>query len=260
METRIDRIALAQIGRTMLETFCAAANIKLFMQQEACPDALQRLRPLVDSVLQPDSRGTLMAQLRPGTCAEATLTGDEAGEACEYKDLDERYYTALVDQQSAINVDIPDWTPGTRAMLLNRRTFRSLQYSKHRDGKAGGIIFFRPHESSVLVPGVIRQILAVASSQYSQSNRLAHVLLIVQRFQPRPDSTPDPFLGFPDFGAQVWSRKTCEEYEVVPAVRKFHHAIVQAWDDYTYVVKSTATVSTASLRLLPVTYRQTQAC
>lgn len=228
----------------MLETFCAAANIKMFMQQEACPDALKKLRPLVDSVLKQDTRGTLMAQFLPEICVEAVLTGDEAGDASQYRDLNERYYAALVDQQSAINVDIPDWTPGTRAMLKNRHIFRGLPYSNHRDGKAGGVIFFQPHGSKILVPGVIRQMFAVASSEYSRSNRLSHMLLAVQRFKPCPDSTPDPFFNYPDFGASIWSCETSQEYEIIPAVREFHHAIVQAWDENTYVLKSTATVST----------------
>ena len=47
----------------MLETFCAAANIKALMRQETIPDALQKLRPLVDSFFGEDIKGVYMTDL-----------------------------------------------------------------------------------------------------------------------------------------------------------------------------------------------------
>ncbi|KAH9912870.1 uncharacterized protein B0H18DRAFT_960738 [Fomitopsis serialis] len=218
---------IGQMDRTMLDTFCAAANIKSFVQQEACPDALQRLRPLMESLLKADTR--------------ATVAGDEISNYLKFKELDKHYYEAMVSQQTAIKVDLPDWTPGRRAIMHNRYTFSGLTYSKYVEGKAGGIIFFQPRTGDAFIPGVIREIFAVAALDNSRPHLVGHMLLAVQRFQPRPPSVVDPFLAYPDFGASIWSRTTSRTMEIIPVVRELHHAIVQPWDDGTYVLKSTAT-------------------
>lgn len=55
----------------MLVTFCASANIKAFMQQQGCPDALRQLLPLVEALLKEDIRGMLMSELLPQDVGEA---------------------------------------------------------------------------------------------------------------------------------------------------------------------------------------------
>lgn len=237
--------------RTMLETFCAAANIKTFVEQEACPIALRQLRPIVEPLLKSDIRGTLMSQVLSGHNAATTDTHEYDHK--KYRPLDLRYYDALRTQQTVIKIDLPDWTAGLRGVLYEHCVFRGLSYSKFLPDKAGGIIFFRPNDNEELVPGVIRDILGVAAKGDSPSGIVEHKLLVVQRLLPCPPSTFDPFHEYPDFGARIWSRHPSPIIEIVPAVREFHHAIVQSWNDEAYVMKSTATVSYRCAHSEPLT-------
>ena len=232
----------------MLVTFCAAANIKAFMRQRGCPEALKQLLPLVEALFKEDTRGTLMNELLPRDVGETKTIEQTAGAHLKYEELEERYYDAMVNQQAMIKSDLPHWTPGRRAATHDSCTVRGLAYSKYLEGKAGGMIFFRPHGSDVLVPGVIRKIFTVATVD-SQSRLVECVLLAVHRFQPCPDSVIDPFQSYPAFGAGIWSQKTDLMIEIIPGVREFHHAIAQRWDDATHVLKSTATVSLRNLYL-----------
>ena len=227
----------------MLVTFCAAANIKAFMQQKGCPDALKQLLPLVKTLLREDIRGTLMSELLPQNIGEAEAIEENDNTHLRYKELEAHFYDAMVSQQTAIKVDLPHWTPGKRAIPHDSYTFRGLSYSRHLEGRAGGMIFFRPHGSDVFVPGVIRKIFTVAAMDDSQSRLVNCALLAVHRLQPCPEHVADPFRSFPAFGAKVWSRATSTTIEIIPGVRDFHHAIAQRWDESTYVLKSTATVS-----------------
>lgn len=227
----------------MLETFCAAANIKALMRQETIPDALQKLRPLVDSFFGEDIKGVYMTDLLTNSGVNAEHADDRTRDSSNFEKLDERVYEALVSQERWIKTNLPMWSPSRRAIKYDHRTFRGLTFSPYRHEKAAGLIFFQPHESDILVPGIIREILGVPSSDYSPSNPTVHFLLAVQRFQPRPHLVADPFLDFSDFGACIRSAKTSLNLEIIPAVREFYHAIAQAWDDDTYILKSTAKVS-----------------
>ena len=92
------------MGCTMLQTFCAAANIKSFVQMEACPDALRQLQPLLDPFFKADTRGTLMSQLLPSTSVDdraPTKETDRSG----HKLLDKCYQEAMISQEAAIKVD-----------------------------------------------------------------------------------------------------------------------------------------------------------
>ena len=243
---------LGEIERTMLVTFCAAANIKAFMQQQGCPDALKQLLPLVEALLKEDTRGTLMSELLPLEVDEAKAIEDKSDTHLEYRELERKYYDAMVSQQTAIKADLPYWTPGKRAATHDSYTFRGLSYSRHLEGRAGGMIFFRPHGSDTFVPGVIRKIFTVAAMNDSHPRLVNCALLAVHRFQPCPDSMFDPFRSFPAFGAGIWSRATSPTIEIVPGAREFHHAIAQRWNETTHVLKSTATVSQRACHLAEI--------
>ena len=204
---------------------------------------MKQLLPLVEALLKEDIRGTLMSELLPQDVGEAMTRENRGNTHLKYRALEGKYYDAMVSQQMAIKADLPYWTPGRRAATHASYIFRGLTYSRYLEGRAGGMIFFRPHGSEICVPGVIRQIFTVATVDDSQTRLVNCALLAVHCFLPCPDSVADPFRSFPEFGASIWSQATSPTIEIIPGVREFHHAIAQRWDETTYVLKSAATVS-----------------
>ena len=178
----------------------------------------------------------LTSELLPQNIGKAEAIEENDTMHLKYKELGAHYYDAMVNQQMAIKGDLPHWTPGKRAIPHNSYTFRRLSYSRHLEGRVGGMIFFQPHRSDVFIPGVIHKI-------YSQLCLVNCTLLAVHCFQPCPEHVADPFRSFPTFGAKIWSRAMSTTIEIIPGIHNFHHAIVQCWDESTYVLKSTATVS-----------------
>ncbi|KZT01428.1 uncharacterized protein LAESUDRAFT_636372, partial [Laetiporus sulphureus 93-53] len=55
---------LGQLEKTMLETFCAAANMKAFMKRTHFPDVLQQCASIIETCYQDDDRGTLRTDMR----------------------------------------------------------------------------------------------------------------------------------------------------------------------------------------------------
>ncbi|KAL6307883.1 hypothetical protein BKA93DRAFT_715574, partial [Sparassis latifolia] len=53
-----------QFEKTMLESFCAAANVKAFLKWDDCPKFLKDCAPIVQSCFGGDQRGTLMMDIR----------------------------------------------------------------------------------------------------------------------------------------------------------------------------------------------------
>ncbi|KAH7904268.1 hypothetical protein BJ138DRAFT_972992, partial [Hygrophoropsis aurantiaca] len=55
---------LGQLETTMLESFCAAANVKGFLQQEGCPSILKNSAEILEKCWSQYNSGTLMSDIR----------------------------------------------------------------------------------------------------------------------------------------------------------------------------------------------------
>jgi hypothetical protein len=229
---------------TMMESFCAASNLRSFVQGTRCPDAVAKCEPILNSMYGQDTRGTLMNDIRTlysdinDMPANDDISASNFNEA-KLKPLDEETYRALVT--FAANDKNEGWTAHKEALLHVQHTIRGQQYQRSTASKKNSVIFFQPKAEEGLVPGVIRQIFSIPRT--IPNGAVTHcVLFAVQRFHHLDDRIHNPFRKFENFGAGLW-RDTTSQIEIITPSQKICHAIRRKWDDKTLVMKPLNRVS-----------------
>ena len=231
----------------MLESFCAAANIKAFLKRDDCPRVLQNCAPIVEACYGGDQRGTLMTDIR--TLGNAML--DSAG--IEHKDIDWKkvvqidnsLFVTLVAAEDGrtVQIQVQDWRRTRCALQHDRCTIRGTIYSASTSNERNSIVFFQEAAGSPFVPGIICRIFALVARQENED--VQQTFLAIRRYLPSPISTDNPFRQYPDFGASIWS-KTCDEnIAIITVSHRICHAARLEWNSSCYVFKALEKVSDA---------------
>jgi hypothetical protein len=229
---------------TIVESFCAASNLRTCVQSGRCPDALAKCEPILNSMYGQDTRGTLMNDIWTLHSDINEVPANDDVSACKYneaklKPLDEETYRALVT--FAANNRNEGWAATKEALLHVQHTIRGQKYQCSTVGKKNCVIFFQPKAEQRLVPGVIRQIFSIPRTTPNGTVTNC-VLFAVQRFQWLDDHIHNPFKTFENFGAELW-RDTTSQMEIITPSQKICHTIHHKWDDKILVMKPLNRVS-----------------
>jgi hypothetical protein len=143
-------ITIGQLEETMLNTFCAAAELKVSLERPGCPQILQTCVPILRSCFPDLKEGTLMHDIQ-------TL-GTEMGSKPVNKqpvalpDEIRKVYARLTSSRESTFHEYP------------RYTIRGNDFAMKHATKHNSTIFYQPPDSTTLVPGVIRQIFSPVSN------------------------------------------------------------------------------------------------
>lgn len=207
----------------MLETFCANATLRTFLQRPGVPNILQRFEPILESSFGLDQRGTLMSDIR-----ELQLEADRTDTSSESRtQLDKDVRSAL--RKYLLDNGYTGPVP-YEAKTHPRHRINGLMYAVNTANKRDSFVYYSDARTSGLVPAVIRQIFTVSSTDQSNGTFLA-----VQKFLPK--TIPDPFDRYPEFGARLWSIDLDPSIFVICATQKICHGIQRKWGENHVVMR-----------------------
>lgn len=227
----------------MLETFCAAANMKAFLRRPDCPAILQKSLPVLEEYLSDGQGGTLSTDIR-------TLVHDDLEEAeltAEYRNIDmskgrpvaASVKSALLAIKPHLEANFEGWTMPTNVFPCERYTIRGMDFAIERVSRKMSAVCYQPFGSDLTVPGVIREIFAVhrpkGGGVYAKV-----ILLAIQRRRRlgRTEYLDDPLARYPAFGATLWSEEFLDGLDVITTSQQIHHSISRPWADGAVVIKS----------------------
>jgi hypothetical protein len=212
----------------MMETYCAASNLRGFLRQPECPDALKTCGPILERCFYNDSRGTLRSETR-----SASETGVLP---VEIPSKMKKAVEISPEIRLALDTHLrPEGRRGGSHIVMHPRCkIQGLQYSTRHATRRDSIIYFRPSKGAECVPGVIREIFTLPDSH-------DEVFLAVHRYLPWSGGL-DPFVKWPDFGANLWSKDEREVVEVIKSSQDISHANQREWGPDTYVMKNMSRV------------------
>ena len=233
-----------QMERTMLETFCAASNIKAFVRRPSCPPVLKTLAPLLETCWSGEKRGTLMEDIRSLKLEDISVI--KARDDINWKriqPIEDDVRQALASISTQLRKRIPDWITPTRAFPHSHHTTRGATYSTAHASKRDSTVFFKDMQSDTFVPGIIRGIFSVEWPTKEEDQFEELFFMIIHKFLPLGGNLVDPFREYPDFGANLWLKELNGRPTVIPSWRPLCHAIFRPWDEDTVVMKPLDRVS-----------------
>jgi hypothetical protein len=234
-----------QLERTMLETFCAASNIKAFLQRPSCPPVIKTLAPFLKACWGDESRGTLMEDIRSLKLNDIS-PNIKAREDIMWKKLqpiEDDVRDAFASISAQLQERIPEWTTPSRVFHHNRHRIRGFAYSTALVSKCDSTVFFKDLRSNTFVPGVIRDILSVQWPASQEDEFEEFFFIVIHEFLPSGSNLVDPFREYPDFGANLWLKELNSRPTVIPEWRPLCHAIFRPWDEGTVIMKPLDRVS-----------------
>lgn len=233
-----------QFERTLLEAFCAAANIKAFLKRDDCPKVLKDCESIVEACYGGNQRGTLMTDIRTLGHAMLDVTPETSLDPVDLKKataLEDELYDILQAKQASLLDDVPGWTLSSHAIQHDRYIIRGAQYSTSNTTERNSVVFFDRLPRGPFVPGIIRRIFTTTG--YRNGIERQFLFLAIQRYALLDNPGEDPFVAYPDFGANLWSKVLVEGLDVVPASNRICHAIRMEWNTSSYALKPLAMVS-----------------
>ncbi|KAH7904023.1 hypothetical protein BJ138DRAFT_1019721 [Hygrophoropsis aurantiaca] len=219
---------IGQLETTMLESFCAASNVKAFIQQPECPSILKESSSLLEECWGQYNKGTLMTDIR-------TLAGEQIPDKKlkrseiawnKQEQLSEELRSTLLAMHKELVYELPNWTCPDAAFFHPRHTICQLRYANQQTSKRDSTMFFKPLRSNFLVPGVIQEIFSVPI-KHTKDDYTEIYFLAIQKFKAC-SSEDDPFEKYPDFGASIWSEELAD-LDIIPSSQTICHAIWQPW-------------------------------
>jgi hypothetical protein len=215
----------------MLNSFCAAANIKGYLQRSDCPPLLKRSIPIIEQCLDHGRRVILAKNAR-------TLLDNDEVKKLRHSDIDWSKQRPLDDSLfKAMKAYIGGESPPRDVFFHSRHDIRGRTYTTQRVSERNSNIFFQPERSEKLIPGIIQEIFAIpiacAQDQYTYDFYFAVQRLLPLEIPP----LSDPFSQFPDFGAVLWSDKLENDLEIVSQTQLIQHSISRPWDRGVLVLK-----------------------
>ena len=143
---------------------------------------------------------------------------------------------------------IPDYLTPQPSLLIGGRRFATHLSKNPGDSE----VFFYSSLKGKLIPGKVRKIFSIMAPPES-APRARVFFLALQAYESTSAlySIPDPFRGYPSFGAGVWLDILSPEIELVePGSVCLCHAAKQPWSAGSCVLKSLGGVSRAIFHIL----------
>jgi hypothetical protein len=221
----------------MLETYCAASNLRVGLELPGCPSILKRCLGIIQKRLGQELRGTLMSDIF--TLGAKTDTTLPAGG--QRVDLDPDIRVALAERLTS------EGSPSLKTSEAHSyATYKinGLRYAERNIAEGNSIIFFRPTGAQDLVPAVIRRIFAFPSEDAS----IPQVFLAIHRYLPIEESFDDPFKLDSDLGMSLWQSQTDRRVEVIQCSQDICHGNQRPWEKGIVVMRPTHRVSPGVLQ------------
>lgn len=226
----------------MLETFCAASNIKALLQRSCCPSALVDCAPLIEDLFEGLRNSKSAAEI---DALSSNISGDTGKTRFtsqsiswdKFVPLDEAVFRAVQKSAPLLKVTLLHFTPTREAVPLNRCIIRGSPYATLQASEADSLIFYQ--RSGIFTPGVIRGIYRFyCRTDPTMDSFEEYTLLAIHALSPVDVAIEDPFLEFPDFGAGLWSNSLSPEPDILPSTSKICHAIWRPWSQEIRIVKN----------------------
>ena len=214
-----------------MNTFCAASELKVFLQRPGCPEALRACAPILADCFPDMEKGTLNHDIQ--TLGKENYVQHQKGKTVQ---LEEDVRDALVttlQSQPALAQGV--WEH-------NRLEFRGRKIASAHATYRNSIVFFQPCGAAELVPGVVRTIIEVGPIESPL------FFLAIHRYLP---SSSDIFLKYFDFGATIRSKETHEKVEIIPISNRIYAANQRPWENDQIVVRPLIEVSYIILKSRP---------
>ncbi|KIJ09588.1 hypothetical protein PAXINDRAFT_17320 [Paxillus involutus ATCC 200175] len=178
----------------MLETFCAAANIKALMQRCNVP-ILKEAEEILKHCCTPYGGQDFVTDMNifAGAESDAQQWSIEGG----------THTTSIPDELRCAWATGGNTEPLQKITMYKRYSVGGIQYVTPRHSNRDCFVFFTPNRQAQRVP----------------------------------EKVVDPFLGYEDFGAQLWSNEYGEHLEIVTSRDLLCHAISMTWEDDILVMK-----------------------
>jgi hypothetical protein len=245
----------------MLESFCAAANIKAFLQRPDCPSILQKCIPFLEMGQDKDIQGTLMTDISTlslGTVASSKKLEHGDIDWKKRKPLDSDEYEVLTSLSDTLCTEIKNWSTPTEAFFHERYTIQGIEYANFHISKQLATVFFQPMHCVDLVPGVIRHIFSIQCPNTTSRLYTEHFFLVIHRYLPTKEPLKAGRLDLdPNFGASLWSVAMAKTPDIIPTSHRVYHAIMRQWNSEMNILKPLNKVSTSLRYSHYITHFQT---
>lgn len=216
----------------MLESFCAAANLKALLLRGRDIPAVNQCAALVDNISELFSPA--------GNFSEAF---DRLGEDAPIKmgkpeKLHPDIYAALRSNEQLWKARISGWTTPKQAVRHNRLTVGGFEFTSYTESRSLGSIFFTPDDGEIQIPGRIQDIFCVKTEDNGVERE--DFIYVIKRHCGHPQQIPcipSMLPVYADFGAHLWSSALSEQLDIIPATRALCHSIIRPWSDGTVVIK-----------------------
>ncbi|KZP26233.1 hypothetical protein FIBSPDRAFT_949702 [Athelia psychrophila] len=205
---------LGQMEKTMLQSFCAAANLKALLRGSEIPAVNQCASQVekISELFSPD-----------GNVPEAIAArgNDVSSREQRAERLHPDIQAALMAKEILWKSRINGWRTPTQAFRHRRITVGAFEFASYTESRSLGSIFFKPDDSQILTPGRIQEIFAVETQGHDGVGREDILMLGV----------------FEEFGAHIWPSDLSDQLDIVPFTGALYHSIGRSWSEGMVVLK-----------------------
>lgn len=234
--------------RSMMESFCAASNFRAFLKRLDLP---KTVRDFADAIEMPnDIRGTLLQSINSdfGKTSLVKISREERENHAHSK-LEKDVIDALAKISPSISKFIGEnWAVPTQTAKHDRVAIEGKTFSIESTTDSMGLVCI--HNGNVYIPGRMREILSVTYPDAADTQILRVLFIfIVHLHLPVSTKIFNPFLQYPEFGADLWSKGHYSRPSAIPVFpgTRFCHGIIRSWDATNIVVKALDRVSNTIL-------------
>ena len=221
----------------MLESFCAASQIKSFADRLKSP-VIHECSSILQGCLAAESRGTLNVDINRFTPFRAPVPSSNP----LVSPLDDEIVAALQRGASVLEQELPGWKPLKYGTIHSQFKLSGLTFSKFSANLRNSFIFYQADRHGSLQPGIVREIFTI----YSQDGLSQWTFIAAHPFPPCTNSVDNPlFSEWSDFGASLFSNDYSSQVHIIPSTRQIVHAIRRRWYDGSQVLKSLDRVSSS---------------
>lgn len=226
-----------ELEKTMLETFCAAANVKAMMQSPTGPVILQEAAKILGQCCDPFTGGE---KINIGILS--TVEQD----ASSHHDIHVLKTPVPNDLEKAWDIAETRLHQGrpyarcNRLTLYKRLNVLGVPYCGYAWSKEDSSVFFQRTPQD-FVPGVIEYIFSTGEEDQQK------YYFALRRNVPLAAEHQDPFQLYGDFGAELWSSAHSQHLDIVPvSTSRICHSISMKWGETDVALKPLNRVSSSA--------------